>query len=1658
MSCNLDSFRERFPEVGNRNVINLTNSPKLSEIVSWVNMANTQAEEQGFNLPLYEIKYETIDKILSRKANHRNETYQRKILTVNTQNLDLYQEFIRQEIMSDIEFARDFNEETLSAFDLDSNESNELLNAQENRVDYNYEGELFSSIPYDAEDLSNLSEDPVNFKEWVEQREYLLDNLKTTRQKLLAQKANKNQLTQINTSIYNLEKELSEIDKDDIHNIHGSIFKEFENLQKLIEVASDRNSDPLISSTLIDNNFVRQRIENLKYSLNDKVMSDTLVNFHRGLTEEEVEILRGKLGNLEDTYEKAIPIILENIIMNNDYMYQLKSFSKQNNDKESQEQLERLEKRVQAILDPENLKQTAEGDSLFGKGFLGAKSYDSILTEIMAITRDMNQVKEAGINNLHKKALQTSYEKLSAITHKNGGKTDYYIDSLWSKDEFGQLTNRLISPFTPQYYSKIKFINNARKEFYKTAKYSIEQSEAYEQWAETLANNVDFIEPYRLAEVAEKYANVDEFREFFEGDKAYSKEEMESYKQELINKIGQTAYDIEVKKQMNSLDNYLADGFVTEKDKYHKNPMRFIENFYTDNYNKADATTGEFLLPNYTTFMPNMANDSFFNKEFNKVEKEGGEAFTQFYHAATSLLQYNHDAFASIGMDINPNDIINIQEKVGRAAMAELTSFQKVGTNMKAIWSSVWDSFYEGSHEADPSKRNDGIRSHYNNYGESEKRKIVKYYVNEQSFDQTLAKMNELGLQLPGRFQSLLNNTPQGKKLEQVKKYVQSQIAEAIGTKMVNKSSSLDILKRISYSNAIAESVVTRNSTLGVIGVIKDYAEKNKLTNTLSYVETWEANNIIQPGALTGSRLGRAEAVEWKFLNKRYTEIEKGLKEIYEKEIKNIEDKNYFDFKAVQNITDKDSLDTSKKGFIYTTEEDNPDGKYFKTSINEEGNIDENSEKEAIGFDEIADAYEKYLRNELEKLGTRTTGGKVINGLLWNMFKHYLYFNPISGFNNRQQGKMQNNQAAASGLHDFNADHLLNARWLLTGTGTKKLMDYAGLPKLIGLNNTKRVQQWNILMHLVENLQLLDSVVQDVSGGEGGQFNESGGLKEFMGDFAMNIPETHNQLELLVAIMQNPKYAIKDIDGNERLLFDPKSMTFPFDPKTMQLLPEYRTQENIEMWEKFSTTDSGNASQNVLIQKYKEVKNKLHGNYASNDKMALQSLMMGRGVTAFMKWAYENFNNQYGTKKVSLTKGEVDIKGRKIVLMERFPVMMTHMLITNVGLTGLVGGGVGLFSGAGVLGAVGAGALLSFPVIAGVSSLGMLTYQIVKNRQNIKMSWQDAGLSLNYANEIFLRSIKTITTSTLMNTGLSRALSMKEETIDKILGTTEEKWKNRSTSLKSRKMMSESAQEVADKITTYVQFGIAIQALKGMVYLLAMMNAGDDEDKLKEEYLAKLEKIEGNIKFLINTRDNLALEGEKWSSPGMLADTYDQLVFGTFLSKAHTTLTETQEKIDDGTVSEFDGNYKMMVAAGGLVGVPKKFMEMGYWGLSYDHKNPILEHDRIYKAKAKSPFDDWLLNGHKEGEARYEPQLQKARKKLRKDLQPVVVKQLRDAGIDDPNNDLIKKNIDKILKSNGALKSNKKGRKKTSQEMLENVDWEGILESTRDGENSLITE
>ena len=67
---------------------------------------------------------------------------------------------------------------------------------------------VISSIRlFSAEDLSNLLEDPVNFKEWVEQREYLLDNLKTTRQKLLAQKANKNQLTQINTSIYNLEKD-----------------------------------------------------------------------------------------------------------------------------------------------------------------------------------------------------------------------------------------------------------------------------------------------------------------------------------------------------------------------------------------------------------------------------------------------------------------------------------------------------------------------------------------------------------------------------------------------------------------------------------------------------------------------------------------------------------------------------------------------------------------------------------------------------------------------------------------------------------------------------------------------------------------------------------------------------------------------------------------------------------------------------------------------------------------------------------------------------------------------------------------------------------------------------------------------------------------------------------------------------------------------------------------------------------------------------------------------------------------------------------------------------------------------------------------------------------------------------------------------------------
>lgn len=1576
MSCSLDNFRSKFPE-WKRDEIKLSSNLQENELTQWANAANNEALEQGFDKPLFSFEYKSRQALGGHTERRNNMLPPNRYLIVNTENHNLYDQFLEEEYLPEVRYEQDMNESFMEAFETDTVLSEEALEAQEERIDYNYSDALFSAMPYDHTESSELFDEPVNFREWKETRINLLNSLNKSKSKLLNRKENKSKLKQINSAIKDLELELQEFEDTNPNYVHYNVVREIETLNTLLSLNEE---DPVQAANILDTNLILERLENLEQSFyNEAFPNGDAYNFHAGLKPEQVNEIIKKVTDLRRKYESSLEHLIFNIINNNELILQQKQyFESQGREQEFEEFIDR----VKQLLDPENTDYKIDGDSLFGKNLLGAGSYDSILAEVIIITRDIHKSKEAGITNLWRKQLKDAYDKIKAV--KIGD--EYFADFLFQKDDFGVRTQKLINYITPDFYGKLKILSSANKEFY-YAKLS-EKGAAYKDWMTVNKMNVDYIQPHKIKSFVEKYADNENFAEFFTA----SVTEMDAYEQEMRSKLGDTAFELELEKQISSVTDFLNDDFSTASDKYHKNPLRYLNHFYSENFDKYDESTGDFVLPNYVKFIPNLQNENFYNQDFKNVENIGIEGFKDFYISAKNLLDYTREAAKAEGINVNFNDIISLRDSATREVKKNLSTFQGVWLDIKTIAKNLFSEFYEGRLENIESDKDYDrkFNTHYSNYGNKEIGEMTSILAGKTT--KYLMEVTEKeGITVPTQY---MDDTD----------FNRAKIANSIARNRINKSISLDLFKRINYGATLAESINTRKNTMSILRLIKDYAKTNEVKNTLSYVETWEANNILQPGYLNHERIGKLERVKMKVLPKIYTEAEQDLIKLYEEEKQNI-DGNY-------NFT--------YKGYKYFT----VDGQITKQDI--DADTVNRVSKESVDAE-----YEQYITEKISALGKEARIGTFMFGLAWNMFRSYLWASLPSGLKNRMAGYNQNNEAGASGLHGFNMDNLVSARKLLGGANTRKTLNYTGLPKVAGLLNTKKFQQVDVLMNLVESLGLLENVMSDADAGDGSssfigesKYNK---FKEFMSDFAMNNPEFHNQMEILVAMMQNVE--ITKVDGTVAKFYDPKTMSFPYDPKTMKLLPEYRTEENIKNWEQFIADDSGNAPQSILIQQFTNTKHKLHGNYRPDDKIGIQSTMTGRGLTAFMKWAYENLNNQYGTKKVSLATAQIEVKGRKIPIITRFPLLATHFLVQNVGIPSVIGTTIGLATG-------------TTPLILGglgVVNAGIMGYLMLKNKKNIKFSWDDFSLSANYLTEILLRTIKTATLTT--SRGLINPIS--ESTIENLSKRSEATYKNRNLDLKTRRLISESAQEVANKFNMSIQFMIIGLTMKA-AYTLMFTAPGDDE----EEKMKKLESIEGTLKFMMNIKNSLTSDIEKWTNINSMMDTYDQVILLKFAVDSWNKVIEAPIKYNEGKISEEEMYYNITEGiTGPIFGVPRNLLKLAHPTKS------MFSDDRVYDNASKTWADDYLLNSHIKGEPKYKKLVQADRKKARLELEGVYRKKLREefekAGRTDFHNmdAIVKDNISNLFEKNNVY--SKKGR--SNEVIYKRTDWSDIINQAKDG-------
>ena len=1596
MSCTLDNFKENFPTL-NKERNNITDFKDYRALYQYTMQVETKAKEQGFvsDKPMFSVEQVNSDE-LSGNRDYTNSQRTLTFLNINEDVIRYYDAFVEESLLAEL-YEDDYVENSMTEigniFQDDSfmNEEDFLDDSD----DFSSTDILHSSMPFDPDnEETEVFDSPINFREWKETRVTLLNKLKKVKNRLINTKQS-TKIKEINKVISNLEKELEDFDENNATFIHSNVIRELSVLDDFLEL---NITDPVTAANMLETNQIRERIEALELAFADGTsMEGDVYNFNAGLNVQQVNELKAKIADLRKNYNAALENMIFNLIANDDLVLQQKqAFEEAGKGKEFEKFLEK----VKNLLDTQDITEKIDGDGL-GKNFLGAGSYDSLLAELIIITRDMNSNKEAGITNLWRKQLKDSYDKIK--NHKIGD--TYFIDKLFQKDAFGINNQKLINYITPLFDNLRKTFNSTRNDFFKAKKDA--KNEAYSDWMDMLKDNVDFIDARKLPEFIEKYKDHSDFKDFL----TFSTVEAEAYKKELQESLGMVAYELEVQKQIKKIENFLDDEFNTVQAKYQNNPLSFLRNFYSDNYNQKEISTDMHALPTYLDYIPKLSEPSFYNQDFKNLEKENVDGFRDFYISAKNLIDYTREAGRASGVNIGWNDIISLKDSAGREAKKNLSYWGGVRLDLMTMLRGMFDSFVDANLENadndssyDKSKRK--MSTGYSNYGEKQIREmseaLAKRSVNE------LIKVGEKeGLSIPKDFK---DDTVRNRQ----------EIAQSIARNRINKSSSLDLFKRISYGASIAESINTRQNTNNIINIVKDYAKTNQLANTTSFVNVWEANNILKPGMLDHGALSKYERNKITLFGKKYNDAERELKKVYEEEKKNM----------------NGDYDFTHNDYKYSRDSQ---GNHIKKKLGEDVKIP----GIPITTREIEQAYEESLNSKIEALGKYPTGASMMMGFAWNMYRSYLWFSLPSGWKNRMAGYNQNNEAAASGLHGFTVDNLVSARRLLGGSNIRKTLNYTGLPKRLGLKNTQKAQQVDVLLHLVESLGLLENVMQDVDGGDGsvnaitgtGAYNK---FKEIMSDFAMNNPEFHNQMELLVAMMQNVD--IEVVGGGTRKLYDPKTRTFPFDPKTMKLLPEFDTENNRKNWEEFTTNDEGKAPQNLLIQKYTNVKHKLHGNYRTDDKIGIQSTATGRASTAFMKWAYENLNNQYGTKKVSLATAEINIKGRKIPLLTRFPTLITHILLQNGVRGSVIGAGVSILG----LGTTGAAITIGGVILP----LSVLTYMIVKNRKNISFAQQDFKLAGQYALEVLMRSLKTSINTTTRVGVVSNKLGLTEDRIKRWSGVHEATYKNRNTDLKTRQLISESAQEVANKYNMAIQFAITGLVLKGL-YTLASGIAGDDD----EEKEARLQGLEQKLNYLINIKNSVSADMEKWTDPAKLKDTYDQVILLDFLMRSWDNFVKAPTQVANGDISEEEMYYKMFQSISGPVfGMPRKVLEVADPGKS------MFSDKRIYDNASKNFIDTWLIDSNLEGEEYYKRQVNRERARTRKKVESIIKKRLRDEfeaqGREDfyKIDDLIKPNIDKLYKETDT-KYNKK--KNNYQKLHENADWDYV--KNRSKEMNLIT-
>lgn len=1299
-------------------------------------------------------------------------------------------------------------------------------------------------------DNSPIEDYPASFGEWINSRKRALDNLKRLHDQYFKLDKRDPVLKEINSAIEEIESQLDIADSNNPFNIYTSAVEEAEILDILLDKAQENPDDAL---AIMENNDLERRVQDLNFyflgrdkriggtSYNDNNLSksefyrDFMENFGKYSTEDMNRLQEG-IRRLKDKYDDTKKNLVISAFKNNSYVKQHISTGKL-----TDEQVANVIQRI------ENGEFEVNG---LGSRVLGLASNGGVLGQLLYTKKEEASFKENAFVGTKITALNHTWEKIKDKKDANG---DFLTNALFQHDRFGTRVNRLISKYNDSFYSMTKEIYR-EKGVYTVSK----DASNYSTWMKAEKDNFHRIDARKLGQTFSKYSNDPRFSKYFAGiDQAASLQ----YEDELRQRLGPIMYEIERQKAEEMIEDYVfnVESFsLTPRQRIVKNPFAFLQNFDSAEFDKLSPSEGAFLEPSYTRFIPKLDANEYYNNEFNRIESNPDLA--EYYVGAHDIMtNYANPTFQGEGISVGGLDLQSFEDMLDRNAYKDLTMFGKIGANLKALrrdrLQRYSDGFLANMNERLEDENHDRQKLIVGYSGEVRNRiaRLKEVYA-KLTFEQLREKALQKGITGVSR-QDADKYVKKTKGGREVKMPIFYELAESVARAELSSVTSTNIQESLHNSAYLAADIRARRSVVGMLEAFKDISQAVTIRKGNAVETKLGDTNIHKMLRMWGQSNVYGEKFAGDMENKG-SEI---LSRIARQKVFNMKTLTGTDKLTLKEIEETLKLNSDSVADNFTVGEDTyrvskspGDTKFYKGS-------------EEISLEEYKTAYMKMVKS---KIGTDVTIGSVMLGYMDNLRAIQLGLSPRAGIKNRAAGMSQTMSVAASERFDFNLNQYHASRRFLRGINTRQYISKLGWTR--NENNPKYVQI-RMLEELVSNLELqqnrADELAMEARFNTNSTTNRIESVKNFFMDFSMNNPERHNQLEIAVAVMMNTQ--VKDNLGNTHQLFDEKGSQFNiYKPGTLELKDEFRTPENETMWEKFQTyrdQDTQKSDSIAMTTKIRGAIEQTQGNYNNNDIIMLQNSVAGKVATMYTRYFYENTNLQFGQHYLDLRTGEMNIKGRKINMLEHAPTTMTY-LMSSWALPIIAGATVFTALSPWIAAAIG---------VSGALGLGYA----IKNKQ-FKLesfaSWKEYKLAKDFALE------------TLLLMGKTPLQTFSYGTINpKFFDNQRDKLKGRNydglLTDKERDLLSECAQEIATKFNNYTVY--TLMALLTKFAFMAMSGGADNDD---ETYLQKKMKeminIENIVNGLLNDRNQTMSDINRYINPNQFYD--DATAFSFFRSVA----------------------------------------------------------------------------------------------------------------------------------------------------------------------------